>query len=356
MDAVALQTAGLLEPISGPQPCGSNIRHQPEYDALREARREDDESLPTGVWSSDLKRADWAVVERLASETLSRKSKDMMVAAWLGEAWLHRHGFAGLAEALTLLANLCERFSDELHPQPEDGDLSWRSSPLEWLIRRYAEVLLTRVPLVGEVSQEFAKFSYADWQQLQRKLLNGSDHKSAKVERETAQATQRQLNDALRMLPGVQFRQNIIWLAESHDALARLEFWSDAQLAFDSPSFTPLRQTIEQLATLMQEFLAMHPATPPQPAIDESPFFTEEEGSSPTPATFGRAPSSRDEAYRQLELIASYLAKSEPHSPVPYLINRAVEWGQKPLRDLLAELISADAEARRLWTLLGVLP
>jgi type VI secretion system protein ImpA len=41
---------------------------------------------------------------------------------------------------------------------------------------------------------------------------------------------------------------------------------------------------------------------------------------------------------------------------VPYLINRAVAWGQKPLRDLLAELISSDAEARRLWTLLGVLP
>lgn len=356
MDAVAIQAAGLLEPIAGPHPCGSNIRHQPEYDTLREARREDDESLPTGVWKSDLKRADWVAVERLASEILSHKSKDMMVTVWLGEAWLHRHSFAGLAAALTLLANLCERFADELHPQTQDGDLSWRSSPVEWLIRRYAEVMLTRVPLLGEVGQEFSKFSYADWQQLQRKLLIGSDNKNAKAEREAAQATQRQLNDTLRMLPGVQFRQNIIWLVESRTALARLEAWSDLQLAFDSPSFTPLRQTIEQLATLMQEFLAMHPAAPAQPAIDESTFFTEEESPPPTTVTFGRTPTSRDEAYRQLALIANYLAKTEPHSPVPYLINRAVEWGQKPLRDLLAELISADAEARRLWTLLGVLP
>ena len=174
-----------------------------------------------------------------------------------------------------------------------------------------------------------------------------------KAEREAAQATQRQLNDCLRMLPGVQFRQNLLWLTESRAALTRLEAWSDGQLAFDSPSFTPLRQTIEQLTTLMQEFLAMHPATPPQPAIDESPFFTDE----PSPAVaMGRAPTSRDEAYRQLALVAEYLAKTEPHSPVPYLINRAVEWGQKPLRDLLAELINADPESRRLWTLLGVLP
>lgn len=356
MDTVALQTAGLLEPIAGPHPCGSNIRHQPEYDALREARREDDESLPTGVWSSDLKHADWVTVERLAGDILSHKSKDMMIATWLGEAWLHRHGFAGLAAALTLLANLCERFANELHPQPEDGDLSWRSGPLEWLIRRYAEVLLLRVPLLGEVSQNFAKFSYADWQQLQRKLLASGDNKNAKAEREDAQATQRKLNDSLRLLPGIQFQQNLIWLTESRDALTRLAAWSDLQLAFDSPSFTPLRQIIEQLTTLMQEFLAMHPAPQPQLTIDESPFFTEEEGPMVAPINSGKAPTSREEAYKQLELIANYLAKSEPHSPVPYLINRAVEWGQKPLRELLAELISADAESRRLWTLLGVLP
>ncbi len=355
MDAIALQAAGLLEPIPGPQPCGSNIRHQPAYDSLREARREDDESLPSGVWQADLKRADWVEVERLASDILRHQSKDLMVAAWLGEAWLHRHGPAGLAAALNLLANLCERFSDELHPQPEDGDLSWRSSPLEWLIRRYAQVLLTRVPLLGEVGQAFAKFSYADWQQLQRKLLSDGDSKGARIEREAAQALQRQLHDSLRILPAVQFLQSAAWLAESGTALARLELWSDAQLAFDSPSFTPLRQIIEQLAKLMQEFLAMHPATPPQPLVDDS--MVEEPGlPHPPPAVFGRAPASRDEAYRQLALIANYLAKSEPHSPVPYLINRAVEWGQKPLRDLLSELISADAEARRLWALLGVLP
>jgi type VI secretion system protein ImpA len=353
MDDIALQAVGLLEPIAGTHSCGTNLRHQPDYDTLREARREDDESLPTGVWQADLKRADWIAVERQAHDILRLKSKDMMIAAWLGEAWLHRHGFAGLSAGLTLLANLCERFSEELHPHTEDGDRSWHSSPLEWLIRRYAQVLLISVPLLGDVSQDLAKFSFADWQQMHRKLLINGDNKKAKAERETAQATQRQLNETIRVLPGAQFRQNLYWLAESHAALMRLQAWSDAQLGFDSPSFTPLRHTIEQLATLMQEFLAMNPAIPQQPAIDESLFIIEEQA----PATpLGRAPASRDEAYRQLALIANYLAKTEPHSPVPYLVNRAVEWGQKPLRDLLAELISADAEARRLWTLLGVLP
>ncbi len=39
----------------------------------------------------------------------------------------------------------------------------------------------------------------------------------------------------------------------------------------------------------------------------------------------------------------------------PYLIRHRVEWGNKRLSKLLGELICADAESRRLWTLLGVL-
>lgn len=66
-------------------------------------------------------------------------------------------------------------------------------------------------------------------------------------------------------------------------------------------------------------------------------------------------PSSREQAYRHLAQIADYLARTEPHSPVPYVIRRAVEWGNQPLGELLDELISADAESRRLWKLLGVL-
>lgn len=68
------------------------------------------------------------------------------------------------------------------------------------------------------------------------------------------------------------------------------------------------------------------------------------------------APTSREDAYRQLLLIADYLARTEPHSPVPYLIKRAVEWGNKPLSELLAELINADSEARRVWSLLAYCP
>ncbi|ELM2169621.1 type VI secretion system protein TssA, partial [Pseudomonas aeruginosa] len=114
----------------------------------------------------------------------------------------------------------------------------------------------------------------------------------------------------------------------------------------------------------LKEFIAMHPQAPlseEQPPVaeaDASEGDADGEESVPASAPSGPAggPTSREDAYRQLLLIADYLARTEPHSPVPYLIKRAVEWGNKPLSELLAELINADSEARRVWSLLGVLP
>lgn len=73
-----------------------------------------------------------------------------MLAAWLGEAWLQRGGLGGLQRALVLLAELCERYPEEVHPQAQDGDQSWRVPPIDWLLRRYAELLHTRLPLMGQ--------------------------------------------------------------------------------------------------------------------------------------------------------------------------------------------------------------
>jgi type VI secretion system protein ImpA len=40
---------------------------------------------------------------------------------------------------------------------------------------------------------------------------------------------------------------------------------------------------------------------------------------------------------------------------VPYLIQRALEWGRTPLPVLLRELTSGDADGQRLWSFLGLL-
>jgi type VI secretion system protein ImpA len=347
--------SGLLEPIAGAEPCGPSLRYDAAWDRLRELRREDDASLPAGVWQAELKRGDWAAVERLAEELLRERSKDLMIAAWLGEAWLLRSGLDGLAPALGLLAGLCERYPDELHPQPEEGDRSWRVAPLEWMVRRYGEIVLTRCALFGAEQAELGHLTLHGWQQLQQRQVQASDSKADKAAAEAARLEQRKLDEVLRPMPTASFvrvRQGVdAALAE----LKRLDAWCDGWLGDLAPSFATLQQILNAIRSLMQEFLPMHSQTPPAvapvPEVVAEPASAEAEA----PPAFTGIPASREDAYRQLALIADYLARTEPHSPVPYVIRRAVEWGNQPLGELLEELINADAEARRLWKLLGVL-
>ncbi|MBB3238726.1 type VI secretion system protein ImpA [Pseudomonas sp. Tn43] len=348
----------LLEPISEQAPCGQDLRYEPEFDRLRELRREDDTSLPTGVWQSSIKRAQWPELEKLTTSLLLERSKDLMLSAWLGEAWLHQDGLEGLPGSLALVAGLCERYPEHLHPQAEDGDQSWRVIPLEWLARRYAEVLLTRVPLFAPRNSEFDNFCLDSWRRLQLQQVQTSDTKTAKTSAENARNEQKKLTEQIRATPLAFWLRSQGTLLLSQQHLQRLEVWSDAYLGDQAPGFKALQDVIEALLTLVQEFIAMHPRKP-TPAPVEIPAVA---ASSPAdvppviaaPQVFSE-PANREEAYRQLLLIAEYLARTEPHSPVPYLIKRGVEWGNKPLSELLGELISADAESRRLWTLLGVL-
>lgn len=56
----------------------------------------------------------------------------------------------------------------------------------------------------------------------------------------------------------------------------------------------------------------------------------------------GKQPMNRDSAFLQLRNIAEYFSKSEPHSPVSYLLEKAIRWGYMSLPDLMQELVSGN--------------
>lgn len=284
------QLNALLTPISTEHPCGESIRYAPEFDQLAAARREDDESLPTGVWQSTPQRADWQEVALLASSITTHLSKDLMIMGWLGEAWIKQHGLAALPDALALPALALERFPDTLHPRIRDEDYDYRAAPLGWMALRYAQ-LLTEPP--------------------------SDDNRQAQVSA----------------------------LVSSLGWLQRLNAVCQSWPAISAPSFSALEQKLRmQLQALGG---TVSPAPVPLDTPDnERPVMTS------IPTTFNN----REEAYQAIKTIADYLQRLEPHSPVPYLLQRAHVWGHTPLPELLNELISGDESARRLWRLLGVLP
>lgn len=50
-------------------------------------------------------------------------------------------------------------------------------------------------------------------------------------------------------------------------------------------------------------------------------------------------PQTRDEAFTLLAGIARFFKQTEPQSPVPYLIERAIKWGNMPLEGWLNDVI-----------------
>ncbi len=63
---------------------------------------------------------------------------------------------------------------------------------------------------------------------------------------------------------------------------------------------------------------------------------------------------SRKQAFERLKEVADFLRRTEPHSPVSYLVQRAVKWGDMRLEDVLTELVKDDSVRRTLFETLGV--
>ena len=83
--AAPIDIGALIVPLEGSGETGPDLRFDPAYKAIGEARREENARLPQGVWTRDVKRADWPTVERLCTDILFGRSKDLQVACWLGE-------------------------------------------------------------------------------------------------------------------------------------------------------------------------------------------------------------------------------------------------------------------------------
>ena len=62
----------------------------------------------------------------------------------------------------------------------------------------------------------------------------------------------------------------------------------------------------------------------------------------------------REDAFRTLMQVADFFRRTEPHSPIPYLLEQAVRWGKMPLPELLNELLPAESVPTQSFKLMGI--
>lgn len=363
----------MLRPIPGDNPVGEYLRYEGTYDTLNEARREDDPSLPQGVWKTALKKADWRQVARLCQKVLEERSKDLQVAAWLSEAWLRSYGFLGLATGARLMTGLVEQFWPTLYPELDGSDAAFRLSPIEWmdskLLVQLKLLLITR-PAAGI---ELPPCSYANWETaLQREReANASDAAPPMSEQhdgEPPPSEQQRFLASANATPPAFFTALRNELRELRDALEGLCRALDEKLGEPYGLLRQLRSVTQEIAVLVDQISG---ASAPSQS-HEDPGAQDEHTDSHAAAADGELDHadsaaevggrgrgagpirSRADAYQRLTEAADFLMRTEPHSPAPYLVKRAVAWGNLTLVELLAEIVASQQDLASIYTLLGV--
>src|SRR5689334_3969227 len=163
IDTWPIEIETLLMPISPEQPSGESLRYDETYDRIKEARREDDPSLSQGVWQRELKRADWYAVSALCLEALATRTKDLQLAAWLLEAWLHLYGMAGVRDGLILTVHLCEQFWPTLYPELAASNVDARTAPIVWINERLF-LTLKQIPITQPETNDAVAYTWLDWE------------------------------------------------------------------------------------------------------------------------------------------------------------------------------------------------
>jgi type VI secretion system protein ImpA len=325
----------LLAPIAGANPCGADLAFSAELDEIAQARQADDPSIEQGPWVTTLKEADWKFVTKRCAQLIEGRSKDLQLAVWLAEASARTGGLRGLGDSLLLLGGLCERYWDHLYPvQDEDGferrigNLCWIAARMPQLIREVA------------ITEGASAFSLRDFEAARGR----GPEEGANLE-------------AARRRSSKGFYETLMRDCDHcAAALGDLERAVDDRLGVDGPSFRSAKSALEDVILFVTPAARESGALPKEaPAEVVSNARVLPEASAPAVGQLVSGPiQNRAQALAQLRLVADFFRRTEPHSPVAYLADKAANWGEQPLHLWLRAVVKDDATLGRLEEMLGV--
>ncbi|WP_221793880.1 type VI secretion system protein TssA [Oceanobacter mangrovi] len=357
----------LMAPI-GDSGVGDSVRHNGVYFDIKEFRREDDATLPQGIWSHEMKIADWEAVEKTALNALCRKSKDLQLGVWLFESSIHRYGFGGIAPAAILIYQLCKRYWDQMHPQMVDGDVEYRTNPINWINEKLLVPL--RLLPITQASLDNREMCWNDWEEAQRfDQLQRQRNERLEWNGPTKEA----FRQHLAATPGETFKSLWHQLDQGLNALDELISWLDQTCAEDSPSLSDICELLDQIQTMVAGELKRRginlaqiygpgdddetqqgQSGNPPPAGDHSSDDAGGDGHTGGSGGGNGPLRNRADAFATLYKVAEFLMQDDPHSPVPYLIYTACQWGEKTAPDLYQELFMEKGGNLNIFEVMGL--
>ena len=356
----------LLTSIPGDNPAGENLQYAGLYDEVRKERRAD-EDIAQGEWrKTDTKSANWNQVINLTTEAISTSTKDLQVAAWLTEALVKLHGFDGLRDGLKFVRGLHERFWEHVYPEADEDGFEARANSLAWLSNQVARSI-KEVPITGAQGRE--NYSYFQWQQSEefdipenvealdaeaQERINELRQQALAEGKITTEDWRKAKQNTRRAFCEVTYSS----LNECREELQALDREMDEKFGRETPGLGELTKSLDEVRSLVEKLVKEKRILEPDATADEdseADYPATQENNNGTLAGSATGPiRSRQEGFRRLIEVSEYFRRTEPHSPVSYLVERAVRWGRMPLESWLADVIKEAGVLDNLRETLGL--
>jgi type VI secretion system protein VasJ len=266
------------QPISDTQPCGADVRDDPDFDLLQNEIAKLTNPAASGS-------PDWEQVVRLSSALLADKGKDVLVASYLTGALLITRGLAGLNDGAQMLDGLLATHWDALYPPV--SRLRARRNAIQWLI--------DRVRAHGE------EHDWSSWPPQDAALVDGLRAALAGIDGTLA--------DKDADAPSMQPLRALLGTVQVAEPVVVVEPLAE-------PEPVPLKAPEPVAVTTPTPTPASTFAPPPAPALEAEAVDSAD--------TAGRA---IDEALDRLAAIGNWYAQNEPSSALGFRLRRMGVWG-----------------------------
>lgn len=271
----------------------------------------------------------WQKLFSLTDQCLVEQSKDLELMAWHVEAAIRVAGVDGLIAALSMMQSCIDIFGDTLFPTVDNDDPEWRLQSLTTLSGEDRDGSLV-LPLY-QLSLSHDE-SLPIWQYLQA----NDEQKKAIVNQCSITYLQTQYQSVVAL--------KTCW----HQCVNRF----DAVFLDQAPRTDRMTEAVERVRSHLYQILSSKGHQ-----FDLSPdqnVHTHINDQLPISNEMHRGDRTRDSALSELKQIAAYFHQREPHSPVPYMLERIIAWANMPLPDLLAQMISNTSELQQVYSLTGI--
>jgi len=360
-----IQLESLLAPISDDNPVGDDIREDSSptspYYTIKDARNAARAAERNNMFDGDSSEADdqWRKIIDLAPDILQNQAKDLEVASWYTEALIRRYGFQGLRDGFKLIQGLIDQYWDNLYPLPDEDGVETRVASLTGLNGEGAEgVLIAPIRNVNLTQgNEPGPFSFWRYQQaLDIEKIIDEEIKADKAAKLgfSNEDVERAVSESSEAF-FVNIRDDVTICIDTFRAIAtKLDEYCGIN---DAP---PISNIINILTDCQGTINHIGKYKIPSEEVAEGDADSADgsgnsaDGSASAAQQTGGPVKSRADAFKRLIEISEFFRKSEPHSPISYILERAVKWGDMPLDTLMRELIPDSSSRDTYGSLTGV--